>query len=99
MAEKKTIHNYYENYYEVEFDGEYWIADLTGYDPFPFFRAVGAEIAMDDCTGVHVTKIVYNYTEYVYAGWRPGMEYTFIVKGKPEDEKHAYTVWLPEYDH
>lgn len=95
MAEKKTIHNYYE----VESDGEYWIVDLTGYDPFPFFRAVGAELAMDDCSGIHVTKIVYNYTEYEYAGWRPGMEYTFIAKGCDEDEEHAYTVWLPEYDH
>ena len=95
MAEKKTIHNYYE----VESDGEYWVVDLEGYDPFPFFRAVGAEIAMDDCTGIHITKIVYNYVEYEYVGWRPGMEYTFVVKGKPENEKFAYTVWLPEYDH
>ena len=89
-------------YYEIQCDdGSLYVYDLSKVDDvFQFFRAVGAAIAMDDCTGVTVTRIVWDYREYVYAGWRPGMEYTFIAKGcKEEDEKHAYTVWLHEYDH
>lgn len=88
-------------YYEIQCDDDsLYIYDLSKVnDVFQFFRAVGAAIAMDDCTGVTVTRIVWDYREYVYAGWRPGMEYTFIAKGCDEDEEHSYTVWLPEYDH
>ena len=65
-------------------------------DPWPFFREVGGFIAMADCTDEIVKKIVYKGEEFEYAGWKPGMEFTFINKNNPED---SYTTWLPEYNH
>ena len=51
---------------------------------------------MSDCTDEKIPMVVYDGNEYRYAGWAPGMEFTFYNVDDPED---TYTLWLPEYDH
>ena len=85
------------SYYEYDFDGEHVVIDCSEYDQWPFFRTVAAELAMSDCSNVDVTKIVYQGTEYRYAGWKPGMEFTFINKNDPTAE--SYTTWMEHLDH
>ena len=86
-----------KRWYEYDMDGEHVVADLSEYGLWPFFRTVAAEIAMSDCTGVHVTRIVLDGTEYRYAGWKPGMAFEFVNVDNPDEE--SYTTWLPQYDH
>ncbi len=85
------------SYYEYDMDDEHVIEDRTGDELWPFFRRVAAELAMSDCSGVRITRIVYNGVDYVYAGWRPGMEYTFVNKHNPDAE--SYTTWMEHLDH
>lgn len=84
------------SYYVYEFEDEVITKDLSDYDLWPFFRMVAAEIAMSDCSGANVTKIVYKGNEYYYAGWKPGMEFEFINRKNPEDR---YTTWMEHLDH
>ena len=63
-------------YYEIE--GE------SGVRNFPattrksqFFGEVSECIAMSDCSGEEVTKIVYKGVQYWYDGWKPGMLFTY----------------------
>ena len=86
-----------KSYFEYDMDGEHEVVDLSSYDLWPFFRTVAAEIAMSDCSGVNVTKIVYNGVNYQYAGWKPGMEYEFVNMDDPEGE--SYTTWMEHLDH
>lgn len=86
-----------KNYYEYEFEGQHCVTDLADCGLWPFFRTVGAEIAMSDCTGVHVTKIVYGGRQFRYVGWQPGMKFEFV--GVGDNAAETYVVWLPQYDH
>lgn len=87
-------------YYVYEFEGEYTTVDKTvdktGTTVWPFFREVAAIIAMSDISEQHITKIVFEGKEYRYAGWAPGMEFTFYNINDPED---SYTTWMPHLDH
>lgn len=85
-----------KNYFIVEYDGDQATYDRSNADLWSFFREVAAYFAMRDCTDEKITKIVYNETEYRYAGWAPGMEFTFYSVADPDD---SYTTCLPEYDH
>lgn len=86
-----------KSYFEYDMDGEHFVCDLTGYELWPFFRTIASEIAMSDCSGTDVTKIVYNGTQYRYAGWKPGMEFEFINADDPDGE--SYTTWMEHLDH
>lgn len=86
-----------KSWFEYDMDGEHEVVDLSEYGLWPFFRTVAAEIAMSDCSGVHVTKIVYNGVQYRYAGWKPGMEYEFLNVDDPDGE--SYTTWMEHLDH
>lgn len=86
-----------KSYYGYDIDDEHVVVDLSERDLWPFFRTVAAEIAMSDCSGVHVTEIVYNGKHYRYAGWKPGMEYEFLDMDDPDGE--SYTTWMEHLDH
>lgn len=90
-----------KNYFIIEYeDGCLVLNDRTDpgpyYDEWSFFREVAIYFAMSDCTDERIARVVYNEHEYRYAGWAPGMEFTFYNVDDPED---TYTLWLPEYDH
>lgn len=90
-----------KNYFIIEYeDGFLALNDRTDptpyYDVFSFFREAAIHIAMSDCTNEDVARIVYDYKEYRYIGWQPGMHFVFK---NVEDPKDWYGVWLPEYDH
>lgn len=84
------------SYYIYEVEGEQTTVNMSKYDVWSFFRSVASVIAMSDCTGQEVVKIVYDGKEYHYAGWMRGMKYTFIDN---ENSKNAYTVWMEHLDH
>lgn len=86
-----------KSWYEYDIDGEHVVHDMSDWDLWPFFRRVAAEIAMSDCSEVHVTKIVFNRTAYEYAGWKPGMEFEFLNIDDPDGE--SYTTWMEHLDH
>lgn len=85
------------NYFVIEYDdGDQVTYDRSDSDLWPFFREVAAHFAMSDCTDEKIPLVVYDYKTFRYAGWAPGMEFTFYNVDDPED---TYTLWLPEYDH
>lgn len=86
-----------KSWYEYDMDSEHVVVNMSEYGLWPFFRTVAAEIAMSDCTGAHVTKIVFDSVRYEYVGWKPGMEYEFVNAEDPAGE--SYTTWIPQYDH
>ena len=81
--------------YEDE-DGEQVTVNKEGWEVWPFFREVAAAIAMSDCTEQKIIKIVFQGREFHYAGWAPGMEYTFIDN---EDPENTYTTYMEHLDH
>ena len=60
-----------------------------------FYRVAG-ELAMDDCTGCDVTKIVYHGEEYRYCGWQPDMKFEFY---SIEDPNKRVTIYRPDLEH
>lgn len=83
-------------YYVYEFEGEQTTVDKTGTTVWPFFREVAAIIAMSDLSEQHIRKIIFEGKEYRYAGWAPGMEYTFI---NINDHEDSYTTWMEHLEH
>ena len=91
-----------KNYFIIEYDdGCLVLNDRTDpepyYDEWSFFREVAIHFAMSDCTDEAVSRIVYNWNEYKYTGWHPGMLFNFVNVADPYNDE--YNVWLPEYDH
>lgn len=89
------------NYFIIEYeDGRLVLNDRTDpgpyYSEWSFFREVAIHLAMSDCTNEDVARIVYDWTEYRFIGWQPGMKFTFR---NVEGPRRNITVWLPEYDH
>lgn len=85
-----------QTFYVYEFDGEQTTVNKEGAEVWPFFREVAAIIAMSDCSGQEIVKIVFQGKEFHYAGWAPGMEYTFIDN---EDPENFYTTYMEHLDH
>lgn len=85
-----------QTFYVYEFDGEQTTVNKEGTEVWPFFREVAAIIAMNDCSGQEIVKIVFQGKEFHYAGWAPGMEYTFIDN---EDPENFYTTYMEHLDH
>lgn len=86
-----------KSYFIIEYeDGDHVTYDRSASDLWPFFREVAIYFAMSDCTDERIARVVYNEHEYRYAGWAPGMEFTFY---NVDDSEDTYTIWLPEYDH
>lgn len=87
-----------KNYFIIEYDdGDQVTYDRSGADLWPFFREVAAFFAMRDCTDEKIVKVVYDGHEFRYAGWAPGMLFTFYNVDDPYNDR--YTTWLPEYEH
>ena len=86
-----------KSYYKYEMDGVEDVMDCSGLGLWPFFRTVATELAMSDCSGVHVTEIVFDGVHYRYAGWKPGMEFEFLNADDPNGE--SYTTWMEHLDH
>lgn len=61
-----------------------------------FLGQVAMEECMSDCSGVNITKIVYEGHEWRWVGWLPDMEYTFV---RVDDPKLEWSVWLPHMEH
>ena len=78
-----------QTFYVYEFDGEQTTVNKEGTEVWPFFREVAEVIAMSDCSEQKVVKIVFQGKEFHYAGWAPGMEFTFIDN---DDSENTYTV-------
>ena len=85
-----------QTFYTYEFEGEQTTVNKEGCEVWPFFREVAAAIAMSDCTEQEIVKIVFQGKEFHYAGWAPGMEFTFIDN---EDPENAYTTYMEHLDH
>jgi hypothetical protein len=85
-----------QTFYVYEFDGEQTAVNKEGTELWPFFREVAAIIAMSDCSEQEIVKIVFQGKEFRYAGWAPGMEYTFIDNTDPEN---TYTTYMEHLDH
>lgn len=85
------------NYYILKYDdGEQVTKRTECEDKWSFFQKIAVTLAMSDCTGEEVVKIVWDGEEYHYSGWEPNMEYRFVKEGDPSE---TYTVWIPEYNH
>ena len=82
--------------YVYEFEGEQTAVNKEGTELWPFFREVAAIIAMSDCSEQEIVKIVFHGKEFHYAGWAPGMEYTFIDNADPQN---TYTTYMEHLDH
>lgn len=77
-------------------DGYYAsIEDVSELSMDEIFCKVAKMIAFSDCSDVEVIDIVIDGQEYYYAGWRPGMEYTFV----DENNTEVWTNSFPEWDH
>ena len=85
-----------KTYYIYEFEGEQTIVNKDGTELWSFFRGVAAILAMDDITEQHIIKIVFEGREFHYAGWAPGMEFTFVDN---EDSENTYTTWMEHLEH
>ena len=85
-----------QTFYIYEFEDEQTVVNKEGCGVWPFFREVAAIIAMSDCTEQNIVKIVFRGKEYRYAGWAPGMEYSFI---NTKDANDTYTTWMEHLDH
>lgn len=85
-----------QTFYTYEFDGEQTTVNKEGTEVWPFFREVAAIIAMSDCSEQNIVKIVFGGKEFHYAGWAPGMEFTFVDNA---DSENTYTVWMEHLDH
>ena len=85
-----------QSFYIYEFDGEQTTVNKEGTEVWPFFREVAAIIAMSDCSEQEIVKIVFHGKEFHYAGWAPGMEFTFVDNS---DSENTYTVWMEHLDH
>lgn len=60
-----------------------------------FFTDISKTICFDDCTNESVIEIIWRGKEVYYAGWHPGMLYTFY-------NSNRQVVWegsFPEWDH
>lgn len=84
------------SFYEYDFEGEHCIKDLSGKSQLDVFSTVAIEITMSDCSGVNVTRIVFEGKDWRYFGWQPGMLREFYRADDPEDRVQ---IWLPEWDH
>lgn len=71
------------------------IKDLSELSMNEIFRKISKMIAFSDCTDIEIIDIVIDGKEYYYAGWRPGMEYTFLDK----EGKQIWSEYFPEWDH
>lgn len=84
------------NYYVVRFEH----GEESMFMPLPkasmneFFRQVSYAICYGDCTDYEVTEIVFDDELWHYAGWRPGMEFTYT-----SDSGDTWTAFFPEWEH
>lgn len=85
-----------QTFYIYEFEGEQTTVNKDGCDAWPFFNEVAAVIAMSDCSEQNIIKIVFQGKEFHYAGWKPGMEFTFV---DDQNSQNAYTTWMCHLDH
>ena len=64
--------------YHYEIEGESGIRNYPATtSKSQFFGEVSECIAMSDCSGEEVTKIVYKGVRYRYEGWNPGMLFRY----------------------
>ena len=85
-----------QTFYVYEFENAQTVVNKEGCEVWPFFREVAAIIAMSDCSEQNIVKIVFHGKAFHYAGWAPGMEFTFIDN---DDAENTYTVWMEHLDH
>ena len=85
-----------ETYYIYECEDRETKVNREGTKLWPFFREIAALIAMSDCSAKNIVKIVFEGKAFHYAGWKPGMEFTFI---DDSDAENTYTTWMEHLDH
>ena len=84
------------SYYEYDFEGEHFVKDMSGKSLLEVFSTVAIEITMSDCSGVNVTRIVFEGNDWRYAGWQPDMLREIY---RADDPDERINIWLPQYDH
>lgn len=77
------------------FEEERYTKDMTGFDLDQVLCTASNMYAFADCTDIEVVEVVHEGKRYEYAGWEPGMTYTFL----DETGEEVWSRSFPNWDH